>query len=223
MSREETRMPGLYYTVIDGTFRTRVDKDHPQAKMREYETRDGAKAVKYERTVSALSGYIEDVSIFDGDYGKTINIRLDENEEGQSPVIQLNAGTTYGEDFLKKAPNIDFGKEVRFSPFAFTSEEGKEIRGISITQKEGEEDVKVKNFFYDTEQKTNINGYPEPDGSTEDYSKEDWKIYFLQARKFLLAYFAENVVPKIQFREDRPKTVSRAEDVEEINPDDIPF
>lgn len=220
MSQEETRQGGLYYTVIDGTFRTRVDQTHPDAKPREYETRDGAKSVKYERIVSALSGYIEDITINDGDYGKTINIKLDPNDQGINPFVQLNAATVYGEDFLKKLPNIDLTNEVRMAPFSFTDENGREVRGISITQ--GEE--KLKNFFYDPEAKKPINGYPEPDGDTEAYSKEDWKIYFLQARKFLLIYAQEQVFPKLHSRPEHvPTTPSQVEADDEPNPEDIPF
>ena len=160
------------------------------------------------------------MGIYESDYGKTINITLDENADGVSPIVQLNTGTVYGEDFLKKLPNIDLTREVRLAPFAFTDQEGREVRGISVTQ--GEE--KIKNYFYDPEAKTPINGYPIPDGDTDAYGKEDWKIYFLQARKFLIAYAQEQVFPKLAQRPARTEVKpSVVDEAEEINPEDIPF
>lgn len=196
MSSEEIRAKGIYYTIIDGTFRTKVDETHPQATRREYETRDGAKAVKYERIVDALTGYIEDMGIYETDFGKVINIKLDPNEEGRNPIIQLNLETNYGEDFLKKAPNIDLSSEVRFSPFSLTNENGREIRGITLTQN----GQKIQNYFYDPVAKKECNGFPTPEGAVEDYQKEDWKIHFLRVRKFLTYYFNDEVVPKVRRR-----------------------
>jgi len=224
MSKEETRISGLYYTIIEGSFRTKVDKDHPDAKMREYETKDGVKSVKYERIVSALSGFVEDIGIYEGDYGKTVNIKLDPNDDGKNPIIQLNTQTNYGEDFLKKLPNIDFTKEIRLAPFAFTSEDtGREIRGVTVEQ-DGE---KIKNYFYDAEKKEVLHDFPVPEGDTDDYTKEDWKIHFLKVRKFLISYATEKVFPNIKLAEDRVGASSE-ESVEEypeeeVNSEDVPF
>jgi hypothetical protein len=227
-SAEKLRTKGVYYSVIEGTLRTRVDKDHPEAVAREYETRDGATAIKHELVFKALKGFITNIEFHDGDYGRTVNITLDENEEGATPVIQLNVETTYGEDFLKKLPNVDLEKEVRIAPFAFTAKDnGREMRGISLLQKdaEGKWKVKAENYFYDREKKTVQNGYPTPEGDTKEYGKDDWKIYFLQARKFLIAYAVREVLPKLEGlqvkRDTAPETAS-ADDVE-INPDDIPW
>jgi hypothetical protein len=215
MSTEETRVSGLYFTVIDGTFRTRVEKDHPQAVMREYETKDGAKATKYERIVTSLAGYIEDIGIHESDYGKVIQIKLDPNSEGRNPIVQLSTETTYGEDFLKRLPGIDLSREVRLAPYAFTDDNGREQRGISVTQ--GED--KIKNFFYDGEKATN--GFPEPEGDTENYTKEDWKIHFLRVRKFLINYATEHIIPELALRPKFVGTTQRNE--EDIDPDSIPF
>lgn len=196
MSKEETSVRGIYYTIIDGSFRTKVDETHPQAVRREYENKDGVKCIKYERIVDALVGYVEDIQIYDGDFGKTLNIKLDPNEEGKHPILQLNVATNYGEDFLKKVPNIDFDQPVRFRPYGFTDENQREQRGIVVMQN----DIKIQNYFYDSANKVAINGFPTPEGDTDGYDKEDWKIHFLQARKFLLNYFAANIVPKLQHR-----------------------
>lgn len=217
MSTEETRVSGLYFTVIDGSFRTKVNQDHPQATMREYETKDGAKAIKYERIVNSLAGYIEDIGIHDSDYGKVVQIKLDPNAEGRNPIIQLSVETNYGEDFLKKLPAIDLTKEVKLAPYSFTDDSGRDVRGISVYQ--GEE--KIKNFFYDGEK--TINGFPEPEGDTQDYSKEDWKIHFLKCRKFLINYATEHIIPGLALRPKFAGTTQKIKEEEEINPEDIPF
>jgi hypothetical protein len=75
-------------------------------------------------------------------------------------------------------------------PFNFEGDSGDEVRGMEVTQQdaEGKYTVKATNYFRDVEKKENINGYPNPEGDTADYSKDDWKLYFLQARKFLVSY-----------------------------------
>jgi hypothetical protein len=124
---------------------------------------------------------------------------------------------------------------------------------MEVTQQgvEGKYTVKVTNYFRDTDKKENINGYPNPEGDTQDYSKDDWKLYFLQARKFLVNYTRETMqaavaqavidrgvaVPQSAEQEARitegtrvepPKfikdrTPSKEEVAEGIDIDDIPF
>lgn len=225
---EQARARGIYYTVIDGDFRTKVDESHPEAVKREYETRDGAKAHKWERIVPAITGYVEDINIYEGDFGKTLNIKLDADADGNNLILQFNAATNYGEDVMKKLPNVNFKEPVRFAPYAFEDENGRERRGVSMTQQpEGaSEPIKLGSYFYDFEAKEAINGYPTPEGDTESYDKEDWKIYYLKVRKFLLAYTLEHVKPNIPTEIAKPQatTVERPDyPDEEIGPGDIPF
>lgn len=215
MSTETPKSSGLYYTVIDGTFRRRVEEGTPGAVLRKYETKDGGTGEKWEMVVDNLEGLIEEVGIHDGDYGRTLNIKLDANAEGVNPTIQFNVETNYGEDVLKRIPNVDFSKPVRFRPYAFTGENEKDVRGVEI--KQGEE--KHKNFFWDADNKAPLNGLPVPEGDTDSFSKDDWKIHFLNVRKFLINYFIENVQPKVGV----PKAVADENPAEEINPEDIPF
>lgn len=221
MSKEQKyQNQNIYYNIIDGSLRTKVDKDHPEAIAREYETRDGVKSVKYERKIDALTGIIEDIGFYDGEFGKVLNITLDENEEGRHPVIQIGVETSYGEDFLKRLPAIDLTQEVYIAPYAFTDEEnGREVRGVSVMQNK----VKIKNFFYDVENKKAVNGYPIPEGDVREYTKEDWKIFYLKARKFLIAYVIENVLPKFEAREDEYIEPAFELDKYDDNPNKIPF
>lgn len=228
MSREEIRQPTLWYTIVGGGFRTQVSQDDPHAVRRDWKSADGSKTgTKYERIVDALIGYVSDIQFFDGEYGLQLIVSLDADEQGRVPKIALNAGSREGESLLKRLPAVDFAKEVRLRPFSFKdNQDGSEIKGIEVTQPDenGEFTIKVKNFFRDEEAKVNINGYPDPGGDTNDYSKDDWKIYFLQCRKFLVDYTKINVMARLAVTDrpaPKPSTVDYPAD--EPNPDDIPF
>lgn len=220
MSGAEKQSNALYYTVIDGSFRTKVEEGTPEAVAREYETKDGGKAVKYELKFAALFGKIQSIEFREGDYGKTLNLTLDPDDNGKSPIVQFNVESNYGESVMKILPNVDLSKEVRIRPYSFTDEKtGKEVRGVEITHRDAEDKftVKLKNYFYDSEKKVALNGYPTPEGDVAEYTKEDWKIFYLRARKFLIQYISENVIPRLS----QAKKVEYPTD--QINPDDIPF
>jgi hypothetical protein len=206
MSREEIREKQLYYTIVAGSFRVQVPQDSPDAVRRDWKSADGTKSgTKYERVVNALFGFISDIQFRDGDFGMQMFVTLDENEDGEKPVIALATQSRECEDLMKKLPNINLSKEVRLRPFNFEGSEGDEVRGMEVMQQDEEEKFKVKitNFFRDVEKKVNINGYPNPDGETEEYSKDDWKIYFLSARKFLINYTKEKIAPKLMQTQDQ--------------------
>jgi len=194
MSTENIKQPGIYYSIIDGTFRRRVQEGTEGAVKREYETPKGEKGVKHEIIVKDIIGFVRDINIFEGDYGRNLQITLDPNEQGVSPKLQISVENNYGEDMLKKLPNVDFKKEVSFTPFAFTDEKtGRDIRGVTIMQ----DNEKIKGFFYDPDKGEPINGMPGiPDKARTEFSKDDWKMHFLNVRKFLIDYFEKNVHPR---------------------------
>lgn len=223
MSREETRKRGKYYSIIGGVFKTPVPENHPEAEVRHFELPDGTKGTKHEKTVHALFGKITDISLFDGDYGQNLIITLDENDDGDKPTITVGVATQFGEDFLKKLPSLDFDKEVRIRPYAFTPPDSdKEKRGVELSQQDadGKFTVRVLNFFYDAESKKAKNGYPTPDGDVSEYKSDDWKLFYLQARKFLVNHLKENVLPRFAYQAPKGDVYAG---VQHINPDDIPF
>lgn len=206
MSREETAQPKKYYTIVQGTFRTQVPQDHPEAVRRDWTSADGkTSGTKYERIIRALYGYITDVSFADSEFGKQIYIKLDKNMSGEEPTIALNVASREAEDFMKKLPNIDLTQEVQLKPYSFTGDESDEVRGMSVMQPDdfGDFKKKITNYFYDIPANAprgtrgkNINGFPSPVGDTDNYDKDDWKIYFLTCRKFLTDYIEKNISPK---------------------------
>lgn len=176
----------------DGTLRLTVPEGTEGCEKREYEIKDGTKGVKYELVFDSLNGKITNIEFYEGKFGKNLLITVADTE-GE---LTLSASTTqpFGEDIMKKLPNIDLKKEVVFAPYSFTDDKGKTVKGVSITQ----DGVKILNFFRDVEAKKNINGYPDPKPKKGDkpYTSDDWKVYFIEARNFLTDYIEENILPK---------------------------
>lgn len=197
-----TQPEGRFYSVLaDGKFHLKVEETTPGAKRREYETSDGKKGVKYELEAQEISGIIDNISIYDGEYGKNILIEFTKDEgdgtEEEPVIISLSAQSNFGEDFLKKLPNIDIKEIVSFKPFAFENEQGKKVKGINIFQKE----KKLFSFYHVEDPKTKryepTNGFPEIPAESKKWDSEDWKLYFGQARKFLLVELEKHPIFKV--------------------------
>lgn len=181
---------GSFLNVLssDGTLRMTVNEDTEGAVKREWESGDGKTGVKWELIYQKVEGFITSIEFYDGDYGRNIIVGIDDLK------LSLGTNTPYGEDFMKKLPNIDITKPIALSPFAFEDDKGKTRKGVSIVQ----DGKKVQNFFYDFAKKTNIHGYPNPEfktdkkGVVKPFSTDDWKLYFGTARKFLCDYIEEH-------------------------------
>lgn len=177
----------------DGTLRLSVPEGTEGAVKRDYETSDGKKGTKWELIFKSLCGRITNMQIFEGDYGKNLLVTL--SYEGGSDTISFNTTTPFGEDFMKKLPNINLDEFVTIAPYSFTDDAGKTRKGVTVTQG----DTKLQNYFSEMKEKDgkksykNLYGYPMPTGKEED--KDDWKIYFTQCRKFLVKNVEEKFLP----------------------------
>lgn len=189
----ETKDTTQYLTILGSTgdLRMTVDEGTDGAKFREYETSDGKKGSKWELIFKSISGKIVNVEFFDGDYGKNLIITFDFEDGSDLVKLSLGTQTPYGEDVMKKLPNINFAEHVVFSPYSFEDDNGKTRKGISITQG----DEKITTHYYDAKKEKSINKYPEPEGDTKGYDKDDWKIYFTKCRKFLIKEIEKNIIP----------------------------
>jgi len=170
----------LKVLASDGSLRLEVDESTEDAVRRDYETSDGKKGTKYELVYKKVEGTIKGLDIFEGDFGKNLLITLGRGEE--QLTLSLGVATPFGEDFMKKLPNIDLTKEVSIQPFNFTNDEEKIVKGLSIKQN----DEKIKSYYFDPEKKRVLHKMPEPEGDTSKFDKDDWKAYFLKVRKFLV-------------------------------------
>lgn len=174
----------------DGTLRLTVPEGTEGAKRRDYETSDGKEGYKFELVFKSLTGKITNIQKYEGDYGTNLMVTL--SYDGGADTVSINTNTPFGEDFMKKLPNINLDEFVTIAPYSFVDEKGKTRKGLTVTQG----DVKLKDFFTDPEDfKKKLHGYPMPKGDTEKYTKDKWKLYFQEARIFLLEYTEEKFLP----------------------------
>lgn len=190
---------------------------------RHFEDTKGNKGTKLEIIHESISGVIEEIKFVDTEFGKLLQINL--IDFPMDEILSLSTSSPYGEDFMKKLPNIDLSQPVNIKPYCFTPDnKDKEIKGISITQGPN----KITNAFYDMEAKIELKGFPKPEGDTKKYTKDDWKIHFLQVRKFLVKYIEDNFVNKSQVTETIDELADKMNiagqyPTENINPEDIPW
>ena len=231
---EYNKEKGTIFSVLaDGKFRTEVPEGTEGAVKREYETSDGTKGSKIELVAGSISGMILDIGIYEGDFGKQLQLGLGENGTVDTTVF-LSCQSPFGEDFMKKLPNIDVTREVKLAPFSFKDDtNGKFRKGITIYQKEeGKEAVKIADYYHSKVEDKIIaqNGYPEVPAEAKNWDSEDWKLYFGGARKFLLeqvkkhALYGKKVEVTNTPRVGASTTSTGIEyPKEEISPDDIPW
>ena len=214
---------GTVFSVLNSTgkFHTEVSPEAEGAMRREYETSDGAKGVKYEHVAGAIEGMITNISIYEGDYGKQIQLDIGEGEE--LVTIFLSTQSSFGEDFMKKLPNIKVNEAVRLVPFSFEDEKGKKRRGLTIYQSE----QKVEGYYHkkDGNKISAINGYPEVPADVSEYGSEEWRLFFGNARVFLLNELKKNPLYNKTTKTEALKTAVTPENYpkEDIKPEDIPW
>jgi len=199
--------------LSDGKIHETVSKDTEGAILREYETSSGEKGEKWELVYARLEGKITNVQFQEGEYGENIHVTF-QFEDGTEVVLSQSTAGSFGEDLMKRLPGVNFDDKVGLSPYAFENEKGKMIRGVGLYQTSD----KVGNFFF--EDGKALHGYPVPEGDTETYDKDDWKIHFIKVRKFLVAYVKEHIVPK--FAKDSQEGTG-IEYPENVNPKDVVF
>lgn len=166
-----------FITILaDGKFHQTVPEGTEGAIVRKYEDKEGLEKEKIELVHDSVEGKITGITFEEGDFGKSLHITLD--NEG---IISAGTTSNFGEDLMKKLPAIDFTKEVKLAPYAFEDEKGKSRKGVTVYQ-DGE---KIDSFYKGEDNKA-INGMPEPEGDTSKFDSDDWKMYFMTVRKFLI-------------------------------------
>lgn len=215
MSLKNTHDQELYISVLaDGKFHLTseegaVDAQGQKATLREYETSKGEKKSKWELTYQSLEGFIQAISFFEGEFGKILNLEIRDDEVY---TVSLNTASSFGEDVMKKLPNVDFKKRVTLKPYAFEDDNGKNRKGITIYQ-EGD---KINGYFYDG---TNtINGAPTPENGGEGFDTDDWKMFYMTQRKFLIAFTEETTIPRLEKEKENQEDEKGA-----VNTNDIAF
>lgn len=187
-----TSAQATFFSVLsDGKFHHSVPEGTEGAVKREYELKDGTKGHKWEITANSIEGIISGISTRDGDFGKQLHIAFaKDTSEDKEVVVSLNLASNFAEDIMKKLPNVNVDKPVKLVPYSFEDEKTKKMkRGITVYQDEN----KITSFYHEmkkdkkgVEKLSPINDYPEVPKEAKDWDSEDWKLFFGQARKFLV-------------------------------------
>lgn len=203
----------------DGLFHEKVSEGTEGAKYREYELKDGTKSGKWELLYKDLSNvFIKSIYFEDSEYGENICTTF---TDGENEVTwSENTGTNFGSDWMKRLPNLDFTAKVSIKPYAFTDERsGKLRKGISVYQHD-----KIADYFYDWDKREELHGFPKPPKARDEMKTDDWKLYFLQVKMFLVDWTKKNIVPRFTSEDGtkRDPAYPTAES-QGIRPEDVPF
>jgi hypothetical protein len=204
-----------YLTVVQGTLSQQVKEGTPKSEKRVYEKKDGSTGEKWELKYKSVSGIITGMKIKDSDFGEQLIIVISDGEEKFQ--LQLPLSSNYFTDFGRKLPNIHITDKVNIAPYDFTPKDGKKKTGLSITQ----EGIKIENYYYDADKKENLHGFPTPKGKGKGFDSDDWKMYFIEVKKFM----KKKVQEVISTMEVNPiNTTSQTEvNDDEKEKDDLPF
>jgi hypothetical protein len=175
-----------YFYIVEGRLKTQTSKDNPNAINRSGTVGDTAYS-KWEINIDSLDGLITNVFVKDQEFGRILNIIIEDGDEHMT--LQTSVENNYASDFLRKALNIDYTKKVEIRSYSLETDNGKVKNGFYIKQ-DGE---KILNYYYNPVTKENINGMPEPEKPNNNMDKDDWKVYFINVRKFLTLMLDEQL------------------------------
>lgn len=176
----------------DGVFHETVPKGTEGAVYREYELKDGTKAGKDEMLYKDISNlFIKNIYFEDSEFGENI---LTTFTDGEKEVTwSENTSTNFGSDWMKRLPNLDFTAKVSVKPYSFVDDRGKLKKGVSVYQHD-----KIADYFYDWDKREELHGFPKVPKAREEMKTDDWKLYFLQVKMFLVDYTKREIVPRFQ-------------------------
>ena len=198
-----------YLTIVDGTFVKKADANMPGARYREYELPNGIKGGKWEFPFTNWTGIVQSIEFQQSDYGESCLVDLGD------VIMSLNTASRYFSDVACKLFNADLKKEILFHPYNMEVE-GKKKTGVSVQQNS----VKLKNYFWDAENRTSLHGFPVPD-ETKKNRKTYWKIFFTEVSEFLIEKLQTlklNEPVKVE-----PTKFEDLPDIENDVPDNLPF
>lgn len=203
-----------YLSIVSGNIVQKVDKDTPGARLREYETKDGATGSKWELVYMNWTGQIHGITFKDGDFGTMCNIDLGD------AFLTLGTSSRYFSDFASKVFNADLSQEITFHPYDMEGDGDKKIQGISLQQN----GVKLKSYFRD-ENNNPINDFPVVDEAKKEKLKKNyWKTYFAEVEAFLIEKLGELKITQTEAKPQIQTEPMDAADLPDLTPDEgLPF
>lgn len=167
-----------YLYIIGGDICINSTQDTPGARRRDYETSAGIKGTKWELVYRSWEGIVRSLDFKDTDYGEQISIEFDD------AILNMNTDSRYFSDFAKKLPSINIDEPIEIAPYDFeTKEDKKRLIGLNIIQN----GKKAENYYLDVTNGKAIHGFPVPIGNTKTYKSDDWKVFFISVKKFLVS------------------------------------
>lgn len=178
----KNEMGKKFITILaDGKFHQTVPEGTPGEVKREYEDKEGVKHTKNELIFDSVDGKVTKISFEDGEYGKNLQIEFD--NEG---VVSVGTASNFGEDLMKKIPNINLAIPVTLVPYAIA--EGKGKKGVTVYQNS----IKIQSYYWDGTK--SLNGIPETTSDTSKFTSDDWKVHFITVRKFLVTQIEKLII-----------------------------
>ena len=214
-----------YLSIIGGSLKQKVTEDTDGAKERLFERKDGTEGSKFELTHKNVSGRLASFGFDKKDFGVTMLELVIVDSDGLKTQIGCADDSKYATSFMEKLPNIDLSADVVFNTYDFETTNkntGKKQRktGFSIVQgktKDGEPN-KIQSAYYDFNTGKNLLGLPSPEGDTDEFDTDDWKMYYLQKKKFLIKATKKIESKFVANIETKAEAVEEGKSV-----DDMPF
>ena len=103
-----------------------------------------------------IEGVVTDIKVDENNkFGARLEITLVDGEDTYLLCASLDGA--YGRSLAERAPNITLGDKVKFQPYSFTDDTGKDRKGTSVEINNAKE--KAKSYFFDGEK--TLHGAPE--------------------------------------------------------------
>lgn len=163
-----------FLSIIEGTWRQKVDNNTEGAIYRAYESSTGNQGSKWELIYINWTGTVRGIEVKEGEYGEQCFIQLDD------AVLVFNTQSRYFSDCASKLMSADITKPITFHPYSMEID-GKKKTGVSVQQN----GVRLSNYYYDFDKKKSLHGFPVPDETKKD-KKTYWKLFFLEVSDFLI-------------------------------------
>jgi hypothetical protein len=117
---EQTSSSNITWASIsNGLIVIKSDSSDPKAKSRVNKLGNEV----YERFYRSIAGTITNISVEENKFGET-DVRVGLKNEDTIGVLTFKLNSSYGRAFLAQIFNVDFSKQVEFSPWSKVAEDG---------------------------------------------------------------------------------------------------
>jgi hypothetical protein len=202
-----------FLSIKVGKLRVKADKTTPNATYREYTLQSGAVGSTYEIVYDTWTDRLNKLEVVDGKFGTVLQVRMEE------ATLSVPYGSKEMTHIISKIASMDFSSPtLKFAPYQFQEDSGKEIRGVNVFQN----DVKLPDYYqqYDKETKTWTRKEGFPVAKTGVVTKAGWKLYYANVADFLAS---ELEVINAQLEKASPKrNEAPLTPIKPISDEDIP-